>query len=124
MYREYNPNPARKKTDDCTIRALCKALGTDWETAYIKLCMAGLKHHDMMHKNYVWGDLLEQNGFKRRAIPDTCPRCYTVRQFAKDNPQGTFVLGTGTHVVTVSDGDWFDLWDSGDCVPVIVYWRA
>lgn len=123
MYREYNPNPVKKKTDDCTVRALCKALGIDWVTAYMKLSTFGLRHYDMMHKNYVWGSLLEDNGFKRVSLPNTCPHCYTVAEFARDNPDGVFVLGTGTHVVTVVDGDWYDMWDSGATVPIVVYWR-
>ncbi len=123
MYRVYNPNPEGKKTDDCTIRALTKALRIDWETAYLRLCMYGIKHHDMMHKNYVWGDMLESYGFRRASIPNTCPACYTLRQFAEDHPHGLYVVGTGTHVVAVEDGDYFDAWDSGDVVPIVVYWR-
>lgn len=123
MYREYNPNPSKKKTDDCTIRALCKALSLDWETAFVKMSSYALRNHDMMHKNYVWGAILEDYGFKRVPLPNTCPACYTVREFARDNPRGTFVLGTGSHVVTVVDGDWYDMWDSGSAVPMVVYWR-
>ena len=123
MWKEYNPNPAKKKTDDCTIRAICKAVGLDWETVYVKLSTFGLKHRDMMHKNYVWGSLLEDYGFKRVSLPNTCPQCYTVAQFARDNPKDTFVLGTGSHVVTVVNGDWYDMWDSGAEVPIVVYWR-
>lgn len=123
MYIEYNPNPEGKNTDDCTIRAISKALDIDWDTAYVLLAYAGLMHRDMMHKNYVWGSLLEEHGFHRVSIPDTCPQCYSVRQFAADNPRGLFVLGTGSHVVTVKDGAWYDMWDSGGEVPIIVYWR-
>lgn len=122
MYRYYNPNKLHK-TEDCTVRALSKALGVDWRTAFMWLSNNALRHWDMMHKNYVWGDLLEQNGFDKITLPNTCPRCYTVAEFAQDNPVGTYVLGTGSHVVTVVDGDWYDLWDSGGEVPITVYWR-
>ena len=123
-YIEYNPNPDKKRTDDCTIRALSKALNMDWESTYVKLSMAGLKHHDLMHKNYVWDDLLLDYGFSRYAIPNSCPHCYTIADFAADHPSGTYILGTGDHVVTLVDGDWYDLYDSGDMVPIIYYWRA
>lgn len=123
MWKPYNPNPSGKKTDDCTIRAICKALDIDWSTAYRMLSEYGLRNHDMMHKNYVWGSLLSEHGFNRVPIPNTCPRCYTVEQFATDNRKGLFVLGTGSHVVTVEDGDWFDMWDSGAEVPIVVWWR-
>lgn len=123
MFVEYNPNPDGKRTDDCTVRALSKALGLDWESTFVKLSMAAMQHHDMMHKNYVWDDLLLGYGFKRYAIPNTCPNCYTVADFAADHPQGLYVLGTGDHVVTVVNGDWYDAWDSGEQVPIIYYWR-
>ncbi len=123
MFVEYNPNPSGKRTEDCTVRALSKALGLDWDSTYVKLSMTGMKHKDLMHKNYVWDDLLRSYGFKRYAIPNTCPDCYTVADFAADHPRGLYVLGTGDHVVTIESGDWFDTWDSGDQVPLIYYWR-
>ena len=33
-YVEWNPNPVGRKVGDCSIRAISKALGVDWETAY------------------------------------------------------------------------------------------
>ena len=122
MFKYFNPN-YRKKTEDCTIRAICKALDVDWQTAFVRLSVVAMRNWDMMHKNYVWGALLENSGFVKTPLPNTCPFCLTVAQFAHDNPEGTFVLGTGSHVVTVVDGDWYDLWDSGSEVPIVVYWR-
>lgn len=34
--------------------------------------------------------------------------------FARDNPRGVFVLGTGTHTATVIDGILYDNWNSSD----------
>lgn len=123
MYKYFNPNKKRE-TEDCTIRAICKALNIGWQTAFDWLSAYAKKHWDMMHKNFVWGELLEDHGFIRTPLPNTCPRCLTVAQFAHDNPDGMFVLGTGSHVVTVVNGDWYDMWDSGNEVPIVVYWRA
>lgn len=36
MFTEYNPNPAGRRVGDCAVRAVAKALDTDWETAYIR----------------------------------------------------------------------------------------
>lgn len=33
MWIEYNPNPTGRNVDDCAVRAVSKALNTDWETA-------------------------------------------------------------------------------------------
>ena len=123
MYKYFNPNKKRE-TEDCTIRAICKALDIGWQTAFDWLSAYAKKHWDMMHKNFVWGELLEDHGFIRTPLPNTWPRCLTVAQFAHDNPEGMFVLGTGSHVVTVVNGDWYDMWDSGNEVPIVVYWRA
>jgi hypothetical protein len=71
--------------------------------------------------NAVWSKYLFENGYVRYAIPNTCPYCYTVRDFCKDHPVGKFLLAIGKHVVTVIDGDYYDTWDSGDQVP-ISYW--
>ena len=58
----------------------------------------------------------------RYTIPNTCPDCYTVEQFCVDNDRGLFLLATGSHVVAVKDGLYFDAWDSGNEIP-IYYWR-
>lgn len=123
MFVQYNPNPEAYRTDDCTIRALTKALQMSWDDAHRTLADHSRELGDMMHKNWVWGDLLMENGYSRFTIPNTCPHCYTVADFAEDNPVGTYILGTGEHVVAVIDGDWYDTWDSGDEVPIIYYWR-
>lgn len=123
MFVEYNPNPSEKRANDCVIRAICKAMDMDWKTVYMKLCMKGLELLDWPHANYVWGEYLLDNGYSRYIIPNTCPACYTVADFAADHPRGTYILGTGEHCVTVVDGDWYDTWDSGQAVPIVYYWR-
>ncbi|MBR0092838.1 MAG: hypothetical protein IJP92_14190 [Lachnospiraceae bacterium] len=46
-------------------------------------------------------------------MPDTCPRCYTVERFCEEYPEGTYLVATGTHVVAVVDGNYYDAWNSG-----------
>lgn len=122
MWREYNPNPAGKRVGDCTVRALAKALGQDWETAYSGMAVQGYRLGDMPSANHVWGAYLRQNGFVRRIIPDECPDCYTVADFCRDHPFGTYILALNGHVVAVENGDYYDSWDSGDEIPVY-YWE-
>ena len=124
MFIQKNLNPQNKRTDDCVVRALALALGIDWQAAYTMLSAHGLKMADLFSKNYVWADLLLSLGFKRSGIPDTCPDCYTVRDFAEDHPNGLYVVGTGDHVLTIIDGDWYDSFDSGSAVPIIFYRRG
>lgn len=122
MFTFYNPNPAGRFTGDCAIRAVAKALNTDWDEAYLLLTAYGFSLKDWGNFNAVISALLRDYGFKRVIIPDTCPDCYTVAEFARDNPLGTFILGTGSHVVAVVDGSYYDSWDSGNEVPVF-FWR-
>lgn len=121
-YVFYTTNPEGKLVDDCVVRALSIVLDTDWESVYTRLSVLGLMHHDRMDANYVWADMLEENGFKRYVIPDTCPTCYTVRQFTIDYPKGTYLLATGEHVIAVQDGNYLDTFDSGDYVPIF-FWQ-
>ena len=123
MYREFNNNPTGRRVGDCAVRAVSLALNKDWETAYLLIALNGLQMGDMPSSNSVWGSVLRQAGFVRENLPNTCPDCYTVRDFCEEHPKGTFVLGLSGHVVTVKDGgNWYDVWDSGD-EPVLFYWH-
>ena len=121
MFREFNPNPVANRTGDCAVRAIAKALGISWEKAYVMLCVNGFIMGDMPNANAVWAAVLRQNGFKAQTVPDECPACYTADDFCEDHPQGTFVLGFGSHVATVIDGTLYDSWNSSQETP-IYYW--
>lgn len=123
MWRPYNPNPTGRRVGDCAVRAVSAALGVDWETAYALLAVNGFAMGDILNSNSVTGATLRQHGFKRANIPNECPDCFTVREFSELNPKGTFVLGTGTHVVSVADGRYMDSWDSGDEVLMYVWYK-
>jgi hypothetical protein len=97
-------------------------MGHDWEDTYIELCVQGLDMCDMPSSNAVWGAYLYKNGYRRNVIPNTCPDCYTVRDFCTEHPEGQYLLATGTHVIAVEEGDYYDTWDSGDEIP-IYFWR-
>ena len=122
MYVPYNPNPAGHQVGDCVIRALTKVLNKDWEYVYMEVVAQGYTDYDMPSSNSVWGNVLKNNGFHRHIIPDTCPNCYTVKNFCTEHPFGEYVLATGTHVIAVEDGNYYDAWDSGNEIPVY-YWH-
>lgn len=122
MWKQYNPNPAGRRGSDCVYRAISKATGQSWNDTYWDLAYAGAVLSDAPIANHVWAEYLKQKGFKRYVIPDSCPECYTVKDFCEDNPTGLYILGTGSHVVTVINGNYYDSWDSGNEVPIYV-WR-
>lgn len=118
----YNPNPKQNLVGDCVIRAVSKLTNKPWEDVYVDICLQGFMMHDMPSSNNVWGTYLHNNGYSRHIIPDTCPDCYTVADFADEHKTGTYLLAIGTHVVAVQNGSYFDTWDSGQEIP-IYYWK-
>lgn len=123
MWIKYNPNPTGRSVGDCSVRAVAKALGIDWETAFDLIADAGKQMGDVMSSNSVWGAVLRKHGFNRANIPNTCPDCYTFGDFVRNNPKGVFVLATGSHVATAIDGNLYDAWNSESEVPVYVWYR-
>lgn len=123
MWKQFNNNPVGRSVGDCAVRAVSVALDVDWETAYWMMCENGALMGDMPSSDSVWGAVLRENGFYRKAIPNTCPDCYTAEDFCRDHPEGVFVLGFGRHVATVVDGVLLDAWDSSREVPIYVWYR-
>ncbi len=86
------------------------------------LCIQGYLDGDLPNANACWGAYLRKLGYRRHIVPDTCPDCYTVADFAVERPVGTYILALSGHVVCVQDGVIFDSWDSGGEVP-LYYWE-
>ena len=122
MWINYNANPAGRQVGDCTVRAVSKVLDEDWEKSYSGMALQGFMLCDMPSANHVWGAYLRSKGFERHIIPDTCPDCYSVKDFCKDHPKGRFLLALSGHVVCIIDGNYFDTWDSGNEIP-LYYWQ-
>lgn len=121
MWNYYNPNPKGNHVGDCTVRAICKALDMEWEQVYAGLSAYGYWLCDMPSANHVWGAFLRSKDFKRYIVDDNGDDHYTVADFARDNPIGTYILAIQEHVVCVKDGVWYDSWDSGNAIP-LYYW--
>lgn len=123
IWKKFNNNPAGKNVGDCAVRAVSKALGLDWITAYSIIADEGLKLSDMPSSDIVWGSVLKRRGFSRHIIPNYCSNCYTIADFADDNAIGTYVIGTGSHAVTIKNGAIWDSWDSSKEIPLYFWSR-
>lgn len=121
MFEFQNPNPRGNLTGDCVIRALSIAQNKTWDDVYLELISYGYDMKDMPSSNNVWSYYLHNNGYTRYNIPDTCPECITVKNFVT-TLEGDYILGTGTHVIAVKNGIYYDTWDSGNEIP-IYYWK-
>lgn len=122
MFRFFNPNPLGKNTGDCAVRALCAVAGDSWDSVHRELCERSRDYGDMPSSNEVWGSFLKDRGWKRRFLRNDCPICYTVEDFCREYPIGTYILGLEGHVVAVIDGAVYDTWDSCGKHP-LYYWQ-
>lgn len=123
MWVEYNPNPCARMVGDCAVRAISAALDISWEDAYMMLADAGLRMCEIMNANSVIDAVLREHGFYKETVPPFRNDCYTAEKFCRDNPVGVYVLGFGTHVATVVDGNILDAWDSSYEIPQYVWMR-
>lgn len=121
MFVDFNANPINRDTGDCTVRAISVLMNQSWRDTYADLSMTAFYLSNMPSANESWHEYLILNGYRRHVIPDTCPKCYTVKEFCMDHPKGRFLLATGHHVVAVIDGDYYDTWDCGYEVPIYYY---
>ena len=121
MWIYTNPNPCRQEDPDCGVRAISIATGRSWDEVHWDLCVMSHEHCTMPSVNWLWELYLTEHGYEKFLLPESCPQCVTVREFARLHPEGTYLLGTGTHAVTVKDGNWMDSWDSGDETPTVFF---
>lgn len=106
----YNSNPLERRVGDCAIRACCKATGRSWDDVYDSLSAIAKHKKDIMSANDVWDDYIEMYGYERVSLP---PYRINVIDFCEEHPNGDYVLGLDEHVVAVSDGHYYDTWNSG-----------
>lgn len=115
----YQPNKKDLKDEygDCTIRALTKALGVTWLEAYdrmIPLCRFYQVSNIFDAPAYIERQIIEKLGFKYHGISNKKgSKRPTVDSFAKDHPDGVYILNVANHEVTCVDGKYYDTWDCG-----------
>ena len=85
-YIKFSNNPYNRNTGDCVIRALSVALKKTWDDTFWELAGKAYEMGDVLASNSVWGEYLRDIGFARRVIPNSCPECYSVAEFALDHP--------------------------------------
>ena len=122
MFIRYNANPANRLVGDCVIRALTVVFNDTWRHIYADLTMMGYFVYDMPNANEITAEYLLLNGFSLHDIPDTFPDYYSISQFVTDHPYGTYVVATGSHIVAVVNGNYYDTGDSGN-EEIIYYFK-
>lgn len=118
-FQYYQPNKKDLKDQygDCTIRALSKALGVTWLEAFdkmIPLCREYQVSNVFGAPSSIERQIVERLGFTYHGISNKRgSKRPTVDSFAKDHPEGTFILNVANHEVACVNGKYYDTWDSG-----------
>ena len=122
-YVYYQPNTKDIKDEfgDCQIRALSKALNCSWLEAFdkaISICREEWVSLIFDAPVKVRSRMLDKLGFDYHGISNKAgSKRPTVDSFAKDHPEGTYILAVAHHEVAVVNGKYYDTWDSGyNCV--------
>jgi len=118
---EFNPNPKGKVAEDCTVRAIACLTNKSWDDAYMLVCVGGLIEKTIPDQKVAISTLMELLGYTNHQLPNVCPKCYTIRDFCRDFPRGNYLVATGSHVVAVINGNYYDAFDSGNEV-LLNYW--
>ncbi|MCH5167403.1 MAG: hypothetical protein J1F35_05860 [Erysipelotrichales bacterium] len=115
-WEEFNPNPLGKKVDDCSIRSYCAAKGIEWDTAFDYACEIAEKEKDIINSGTVCHKVVtEKLGMKlNKESKKVKPKDrITVMEWACLHNSGTYILDCGKHYCTVSEGKYYDSWNSG-----------
>lgn len=116
-YQYYQPNEKDLKDNscDCVIRALTKVMNKSWLEIFNELIPYARKFQYMPNQKECYETYLKDNGFVYVGISNKKgSKRPTVKSFAKENKEGTYLLNVANHVVAVVDGKYFDTWDCGE----------
>lgn len=114
MFIYLNANPSSKSTGDCVVRAISVLENQHWRKTMLELTAFSYFMYELVDDNDVWSMYMRFLGYRRFELPDTCPDCYTLRKFCVLHPYGKYLVCTGSHVIAVIDGNYYDTWNSGD----------
>lgn len=119
FWKKFNPNPFKRDTGDCTLRAYCAAFNISWNCAYdIASKRAKDEGFILSDKKIVEKILTEVfkcqlSSFYNKKMVKAKNRV-TVKQWAMANPYGTYICHINGHIVTIKNGKYYDSWDSGE----------
>lgn len=115
-WQYYQPNKKDLKDNygDCVIRALTKVTGKGWLEVFEELIPYARELQCMPNGKSCYEKYLSENGFKYTGISNKKgTKRPTVQSFTKDHKEGVYFVTVANHVVAVSEGYFYDTWDSG-----------
>ena len=127
VFCEFNVNPKKIKTGDCSIRAVALAFDIPYDKAYRELCNFGVDMSREFNTMNATGSFLNKKAIALRSDVQE-----TGNDFAKNHPSGRFILGMeiptsdvnkSYHLTCCIDGVIYDIGDSSPC-PVLHAWQV
>lgn len=106
MYRYYNANEFGNNIEDCSIRAISVAEHISWDEAYQKLSDYARARGLMLSSVISIESYLDDNYYRIETYPEQ-----TVREFAEENPYGTYLITMSGHITILKDGIIYDTFD-------------
>lgn len=123
MWVNHNENPKKRKASDCVIRAIATATGRSWDEVFMGLSELAFKEKRILNEKATYTKFLTNIGFEKGKIESgrgiNRP---TVASFARANPRGTYILFCARHLVTIVNGAYYDIFDSGN-MSVYTYYK-
>lgn len=116
VYFQPNDKDLKDKYGDCTIRALCKALNCTCLEAFDKVLPFMRKSQCLWNSapQKLVKEWFEQLGFVYHGVSNKSgSKRPTVEDFAKNHPNGTYIVKVAHHQVAVVNGKYYDTWNSG-----------
>lgn len=117
-FRYYNANPQDKFVSDCVVRALCTALGQDWDVTLRELTEVGIECCTVLNDTVAYSKYLKDKGWiKHRQPRKGNNRKFTGNEFCKmvAQPNKTYIAHIGGgHVVCIKNKQIYDNWDSSE----------
>lgn len=112
-FQYFQPNT--HKCGDCHVRAVAKATDKTWLETFDGLHATARINQDPLGSCENITEYLKPLGFTWHAIKaEKGKKKPTVAEFAKEHPDGKYVLRVSNHVVGAEGGKYYDIWDCGD----------
>ena len=108
-YVQFQPNPVKKDTSDCSIRAVSKILNISWLEAFDLLVDYGRKYSEQPNNSRNINTVLYEKLDMHVYLPK---KNITFEKFAHLHPKGTYALNSKGHICALVDGKLYDSWDS------------
>ena len=117
-YKELNVNPKKRKTGDCSTRAIVTCLGISYDEALeLQFKETREKYYDPMSRR-VMEAVLAKYGYSKKPQPRKANGLkYPVYQMdavlTEEEKKNGVVLNVAHHYVAVKGDEYVDIWDSG-----------